>query len=322
MKRKSPALTTNVVPADPETLELYQYAAGADATNTQRAYASDWKQFMDWCKKRKVRPLPSNPDDIARYIRDCAEKQNLKISTIRRRLAAISQAHKRSGYETPCEEWVVKNTMKRLRREIGRPARGKAPLLVEDLKDMLTHCPPTLAGQRDKALLLIGYTSALRRSELVQLEVEDMTGSDDGIVVLIRKSKTDQKRDGRKVAIPFGKDPETCPVRALLKWLEAANIIEGPVFRGFTRAGTTRTTPLSDRMVAEIVKTYCSKIKKRVALFSGHSLRSGLATSAAIAGASERSIQQQTGHKSIMMLRRYIRDASLFRENAAAKLDL
>ena len=323
MKRNnSPALRSKTVPADPEALELYHYAAGADATNTQRAYGSDWKQFLAWCKKRKVEPLPANPDDIARYIRDCAEKQKLKISTVRRRLSAISEAHKRNGFDSPCGEWVVTNTMKRLRRELGKPARGKSPLLVKDLKAMLSHCPPTLAGLRDKAVLLIGYTGAFRRSELVRVEIDDITASDEGIVILIAESKTDQKRVGRKVAIPFGKDPKTCPVRALLTWLDAANIVEGPVFRAFTKAGTPRTTALSDRMVAEIVKAYCKKIKKRVALFSGHSLRSGLATSAAIAGASERSIQQQTGHKSIMVLRRYIRDASLFRENAAAKLDL
>lgn len=323
MKKKNyPALVSTTVPADPETLELYQYAALADATNTQRAYASDWKQFLTWCKKRGKNPLPAHADDVAIYIRHCAEIQKLKISTVKRRLSSIAEAHKRNGFESPCGEWVVKNTMKRLRRELGKPARGKSPLLVKDLKAMLTHCPPTLFGLRDKAVLLIGYTGAFRRSELVRIEIEDITASDEGIVVLVRASKTDQKRDGRKVAIPFGKDPSTCPVRALLTWLDAANISEGPVFRGMTKVGTPRTTALSDRMVAEIVKTYCSKIKKRVALFSGHSLRSGLATSAAIAGASERSIQQQTGHKSIMVLRRYIRDASLFRENAATKLNL
>lgn len=321
-RKKTPALRSKTVPADPEALEIYQYAALADATNTQRAYASDWKQFLSWCKRRKKDPLPANPDDIALYIRHCAEKQRLKISTVQRRLSAISEAHKRNGFETPTTEWVVKNTLKRLRRELGKPAKGKKPILVEDLKKMLSHCPPSLSGLRDKAVLLIGYTGAFRRSDLVSIDIDDITSSDEGIVVLVRQGKTDQKRTGRKVAIPFGKDPKTCPVRALLAWLDAANIVDGPVFRAMTRAGTPRTTALSDRMVAEIVKKYCKHINKRVALFAGHSLRSGLATSAAIAGASERSIQQQTGHKSLMVLRRYIRDASLFRENAAAKLEL
>ena len=323
MKRKNPpALRSKTVPADPETLELYQYAALADASNTQRAYASDWKQFLKWCKKRRKEPLPANPDDVALYIRHCAEKQKLKISTVRRRLSAIAEAHKRNGFDSPCTEWVVKNTLRRLRRELGKPAKGKSPILVKDLRAMISHCPPTLSGLRDKAVLLIGFTGAFRRSELVALNIDDLTSSDDGIVALIREGKTDQKRIGRKIGIPFGKDPETCPVRALLTWLDAANITEGPVFRGVTKAETPRTTPLSDRMVAEIVKKYSKLIGKRSALFSGHSLRAGLATSAAIAGASEASIQKQTGHKSLMVLRRYIRDASLFRENAAGKLGL
>lgn len=210
MKRKNaPALRSKTIPADPETFEIYQYAALADASNTQRAYASDWKQFLTWCKRRKKSPLPAHPDDVALYIRYCAEKRKLKISTVRRRLSAIAEAHKRNGLDSPCSEWVVKNTLKRLRRELGKPAKGKSPILVKDLKAMISHCPPTLSGLRDKAVLLIGFTGAFRRSELVAINIDDITSSDDGLVVMIREGKTDQKRVGRKVGIPFGKDPET-----------------------------------------------------------------------------------------------------------------
>ena len=139
---------------------------------------------------------------------------------------------------------------------------------------------------------------------------------------MVRKGKTDQKREGRKIGIPFGQDAQTCPVKALCGWIEAAQINSGPLFRAVTKYDRPRPTRLSDRYVAETVKKYCALIKKRVPLFSGHSLRAGFATSAAIAGASERSIQKQTGHASLNVLRRYIREAEMFRDNALSKLDL
>jgi len=307
---------------DPEARETFEFAALADAPNTQRAYLADWKHFIAWCKKRNKSPLPADPDSLAQYVRFCGEKLQLNMSTVRRRLSAIAEAHKRNGYPSPCGEWIVTNTMRRLRRELGRPATGKNPILVKDLKEMIAICPPTLAGMRDKAVLLIGFVGAFRRSDLVSLNVDDITTSDEGMVILIRHGKTDQKREGRKVAIPFGKEPLTCPIKALLDWLDSAHITIGPVFRAVTKFDKARTTRMSDRVVAEIVKKYCGLIGKRIAGFSGHSLRSGLATSAAIAGASEASIQKQTGHKSLLVLRRYIRDASLFRDNAAKTLGL
>lgn len=317
-----PALRNPADQLDPEIRELHRFASMADAQNTQRAYLADWKHFLSWCKKRNKAPLPVDPDNLAHYIRFCAEKLQLNISTVRRRLSAIAEAHKRNRYQSPCSEWVVKNTMRRLRRELGKPAIGKSPILVKDLKEMISLCPTTLAGLRDRAVLLVGFAGAFRRSDLVSLNVDDITTSDEGMVILIRRGKTDQKREGRKVAIPFGKDPITCPIKSLLDWLEATHITTGPVFRAVTKFDQARTTRMSDRVVAEIVKKYCGLIGKRISGFSGHSLRAGLATSAAMAGASEASIQKQTGHKSLLILRRYIRDASLFRENAANKLGL
>src|SRR5512135_2979976 len=160
------------------------------------------------------------------------------------------------------------------------------------------------------------------RSDLVNLDVDDLAKADEGLVLMVRKGKTDQKREGRKIGIPYGKDPSTCPVRVLCEWITAAEITSGPLFRAVTKFGRVRQTRLSDRIVAEIVKKYCALIGKRVPLFSGHSLRAGFATSAAIAGASERSIQKQTGHASVNVLRRYIREAEMFRDNALSKLDL
>lgn len=228
--KNSPALRADETQLDSEKREIYRYAAQADAKNTQRAYNADWKQFLLWCKRRNKAPLPADPDAIASYLRYCAETQKLKISTVRRRMSAIAEAHKRNGYESPCSEWVVRNTMKRLRRDLGEPARGKSPILVKDLKEMVLHCPEDLMGIRDKAILLIGFAGAFRRSELVSINVDDLTTSDEGLVILIREGKTDQKREGRKVAIPFGKDPLTCPIRALLNWLDEASISHGSVF--------------------------------------------------------------------------------------------
>jgi integrase len=322
MTKNSPTLQAPRNVATFEAKEAFEFAALADAKNTQRAYLSDWKQFLAWCSKRNKSPLPASPNDVATYLRFAAEKLKLHISTVTRRTSAITEAHKRNGFESPCDDWIVKNTMKRLRRDLGTPARGKNPILVADLKEMVGHCPPTLSGIRDRAVLLFCFAGAFRRSELVNINIDDLTSSDEGLVVMIRQSKTDQKREGRKVAIPFGEFPDTCPIRALLHWVDSANLATGPLFRSMTKFERPRTTRMSDRVVAEIVKKYCGLIGKRESAFSGHSLRSGLATSAAIAGASEASIQKQTGHKSLLVLRRYIRDASLFRENAATKIGL
>lgn len=320
--KNPPALPTRVLAKRLETSEAFEFAAQADAPNTQRAYTADWKHFLSWCSKRNRCPLPADPDDLALYLRFCAEKLGLKMSTVERRMAAISEAHGRNGHVSPTHEWVIRNTMRRLRRELGSPARGKNPILVADLKKMIRKCPGTLAGARDKAILLTGFSGALRRSDLVNLDVEDISKADEGLVLMIRKGKTDQKREGRKIGIPFGHDPLTCPVRALCEWLEASRITEGPIFRAVTKFDRPRPTRLSSNVVAEIVKKYCALVGKRASLFAGHSLRAGFATSAAIAGASEHSIQKQTGHQSLLVLRRYIREAEMFRDNAVGKLDL
>jgi integrase len=186
---------------------------------------------------------------------------------------------------------------------------------------MVAALPDGLLGVRDRALLLVGFAGAFRRSELVSLDRPDLEFTKDGLTVMLRRSKSDQEGQGRKVGIPYGSNPETCPVRALQAWLEAAAITDGPVFRGVTRHGKVQGR-LSGYAVALIVKRYAAVGGLDPSRYAGHSLRAGLATAAAIGGASERSIMNQTGHKSITMVRRYIRDGNLFRENAAAKTGL
>ena len=174
-----------------------------------------------------------------------------------------------------------------------------------------------LIGARDQALILLGFAGAFRRSELVALDVEDLTFNDGGVVALLRRSKTDQVSEGRKVGIPYGSNPETCPVRVLKSWLEASSIEAGAVFRSVNRHGQVKPGRLSGIDVARIVKKLAERAGLDATKYAGHSLRAGHATSAAIAGASERSIMNQTGHRSVQMVRRYIRDGSLFRDNSA-----
>jgi integrase len=179
-----------------------------------------------------------------------------------------------------------------------------------------------LIGARDRALILLGFAGAFRRSELVGLDTSDLDFNRDGLTVTLRRSKTDQDRQGRKIGIPFGACPETCPVRTLQAWIEQASVTDGPVFRSINRHGQVQADRLSGIDVARVVKKLASGAGLDPSKYAGHSLRAGHATSAAIAGASERSIMNQTGHRSVQMVRRYIRDGNLFRENSAGKLGL
>jgi len=187
---------------------------------------------------------------------------------------------------------------------------------------MIATLPNNMIGTRDKALLLLGFAGAFRRSEIASLMVEDLTFSRDGITVLLRRSKTDQEGEGRKIGIPYGSNIDTCPVRAIEDWLQASSITTGPLFRSVNKGGKVQASPLCDKAIALIVKRTAEAAGLNPADYGGHSLRAGLATSAAMAGVEERVIMKQTGHRSVNMVRKYIRDGSLFRENAAAKIGL
>lgn len=217
----------------------------------------------------------------------------------------------------------MKNTLKGIRRTMGTAPTQKAPTLTDDIRSMVDVADAGMIGVRDRALILLGFAGAFRRSELVALDVEDCALGKDGLTVTLRRSKTDQDAIGRKLGIPYGSNPETCPVRNLQAWLEASGISTGPLFRSLSRHGQVQPGRLSGIDVARIVKKLAGRAGLDPSKYAGHSLRAGHATtSAAIAGASERSIMDQTGHRSVQMVRRYIRDGSLFRENSAAKLGL
>ena len=267
--------------------------------------------------------MPASPVTIALYITDLADN-GVKVSTITRRLAAISKVHQAAGSESPCamKNAVVKETLDGVKRTVGTAQTAKAALLTNDLRALMASMPDSRIGKRDAALMLLGFAGGFRRSELVSLSVADVEFCEDGARVTLRRSKTDQEGVGRVVGIPYGSNPQLCPVRALRRWLRDAGIVERALFRGVDRHGNVSDSALTDQVVAKVLKRHCAAAGLDCDRFSGHSLRAGLATQAAINGASERSIMRQTGHKSSAMVRRYIRDGELFRDNAAGRLGL
>ncbi|HEY3229103.1 MAG TPA: tyrosine-type recombinase/integrase [Roseiflexaceae bacterium] len=296
------------------------YVTHSHAKNTLAAYAADWKHFSTWCDDHKRRALPASPETILCYIVDLADRYT--VATIDRRLSSIGYYHKQARHALPTKDPEVERTMRGIRRAKGIVPNGKTPILTPLLRKMVEALPDDLPGLRDKALLLIGFAGAFRRSELVGLQVRDIRIGDAGLVVTLRRSKTDQEGASFTKGLPAGASETTCPKRALEVWLTTAGITAGPIFRPVDRWGHVDARALSGLGVARAVKRALAAIELDTRDYSGHSLRAGLVTAAAMAGVSERVIMQQTGHKNVAMLRRYIREGSLFRENAAAVVGL
>ena len=290
------------------------------AQNTRRAYAADWRHFASWCQATHRIPLPALPETVSLYLTTLAEKA--KVSTLTRRISAISQAHQVAGFDSPTQAPVVRQIMKGIRRTLGTAQTGKSPVKVEHLRTITAGLDPDrLLDVRDRALMLIGFAGAFRRSELVGLDIEDLEFNENGLVVHLRRSKTDPEGQGRKVGIPYGSTPATCPVRAVEAWIRVLPSADGPLFRAVDRHGRIHPSRLTSQSVALVVKKLIAKAGIP-GDYAGHSLRAGLATAAAAAGVPERAIMAQTGHRSLATLRKYIREGSLFLENAAAKIGL
>jgi site-specific recombinase XerD len=309
----------------PSLDQVREYIRASKAENTLRGYQSDWRAFCAWCETRALCPMPATAETVAAFIAACAG--HLKVGSVQRRLNAIAEAHKAMGLESPTHNATVRNTMKGIRRTKGVAPAQKTAALTADIRTMVDAADGGTIGARDRALILLGFAGAFRRSELVGLDVDDCAFGKDGLTVTLRRSKTDQAGAGRKIGIPYGSNPETCPVRTMQAWIEQAALSggpgsAGPVFRSINRHGQVQPGRLSGIDVARVVKKLAQRAGLDAAKYAGHSLRAGHATSAAIAGASERSIMNQTGHRSVQMVRRYIRDGSLFRENSAGKLGL
>jgi site-specific recombinase XerD len=299
-----------------------EYAAAAKASNTLRAYQADWDDFREWCEAHEFASLPALPQTVALYLTDRAA--TLKTSSLARRLTTINRAHQAAGRPSPAtmQNAVVSEVWKGIKRKKGGAQHGKKPLLTSDLRRLVAELPPDLQGVRDRALLLAGFAGGFRRSELAVLRVDDLEATPDGLIVRLGRSKTDQEGQGRPVALPYGSNPETCPVRALRAWLEQAGITAGPLFRAIDRFGVVGGKALHADSVAYLVKRAAGRAGLETREYAGHSLRAGLATQAAMNGATELAIMKQTGHRSLTTVRKYIREGSLFRDNAAAKLGL
>jgi integrase len=315
----------------PELEHARRFAEASTATATRTAYAREWASFTAWCSSKQCAALPALPATLAAYLsalavgstirRDGRPRAPRSAAGIDLALAAITAAHKAASFDSPRDSAGVRAVRRGIRRELGTAPREAAPLLTPELRRALATLPATLLGARDRALLLIGWAGAFRRSALVALDIPDLAfSSAEGMTITIRRDKTDQEGRGRTIAIPFSSSAEVCPVRSVRAWLDAAGVSEGAVFRAVNRHGHVGAARLSDRAVALVVQRAAASIGLDAATFAGHSLRAGFATSAARAGKADRDIMRQTGHRSRAMLDRYVRAAQLWTDNPAAGL--
>jgi integrase len=311
----------------PSIEELIQkaktFVAAAKAPATLKAYRNDWRDFESWCRAHQLPSLPSMPETVALYIADRAS--TLASGSITRRLTSITKAHQAAGFtNSPAttRHFVVGETLKGIRRTIGTAQHGKDPLLSADIRRIVAARRRDLLGIRDSALVLAGFAGGFRRSELAGIHISDLKFSSDGVVITIRKSKTDQDGAGREVGLPFGNSQDTCPVRTLRQWLVASGISDGPVFRSVGRYGHVSRRGLHKDSIGKLLKRAARRAGLKVDELGGHSLRAGCVTQAAMNGVREFVIMKQTGHKTVVTLRRYIRSGEIFRENAAAGLGI
>lgn len=303
-----------------------KYLEAAKAPSTRAAYASDLRDFRAFCSQHNL-PLPT-PETIALYIGDLAAR-GLTVATIERRLAAVtylvrSQSGPLGSRALPRQQFLVREVLAGIKRTLGTSQHGAQPILADALGRIVAACPPTLLGRRDRALLLIAFAAGARREFLSSiLEVRDLafTGQGD-LYIRMRRGKADQEQAGDTIAIVRGEHPETDPIGALKAWLDVATIRSGRVFRAVDRHGNVSSTVLAPRSVSKILKAAAKRAGMDPAQISPHGLRSGMCTQAALNGAEERDIARTTLHKSATMVRRYIRDADLLRNNASARLGL
>jgi integrase len=293
-------------------------AEGARAEATRKAYRSDWRQFSGWCAEHGLAELPAAPATVGLYL--AAHEMTLSVATLTRRLSSIAVAHRMAGHPMDIKHPAIRDVMRGLRRAKGVAQDHAEALTVPLLRRLLATCGDRLIDVRDRALLLVGFGAALRRSELVGLNHADVDIVPEGLRVTIRRSMGDQESEGQTLAV--GRTGSAiCPAAAYAAWLAASGITEGAVFRGITRHGRIGAR-LSTDAVSEIVQRRAAVAGLDAQTFSGHSMRAGFATSAAQAGIGERLIMRQTRHRSAATVRRYIRDGELFARNLTAEVGL
>jgi len=293
-------------------LETIKNLRNSKSTNTLRAYQSDYNDFSLFCSKNGFQAMPTQPKILALYITHLATYS--KYSTLKRRLASISIIHKTKGHYIDTKHPIIVENLMGIKRTNGSNQKGKKPLLINDLKLLIKAIDESkeknIRKIRDKSLVLIGFSGGFRRSELVDIEYEDIEFVEEGVKIFVKRSKTDQSGEGMTKAIPYFENINFCPVKALNKWVVEAELKEGKIFN------------ISDKSVALIIKKYANYAGLDAHRYAGHSLRSGFATSTAESGAEERNIMAMTGHKSTEMVRRYIKEANLFKNNALNKIKI
>ncbi|MDA9138028.1 tyrosine-type recombinase/integrase [Candidatus Pelagibacter ubique] len=295
------------------------------ATNTVRAYKSDFKDFGLFCAQNGFEALPSEPKIVSLYLTYLSTKGN-KMSTLKRRLVSIGVIHKLKGYYLDTKHPSIIENIMGIKRRNGSFQKGKKPILINYLKLIIDvidqEKKEDIKKLRDRSIILIGFSGGFRRNEIVALDYEDLDFVPEGLKIDIKRSKTDQFGEGSKKALPYFDNSKYCPVISLQKWIKMSKINSGSLFRRFTKGSKLSENRLTDQTVALLIKTYLQLAGIDSKNYSGHSLRSGFATSAAESGAEERSIMTMTGHKSTEMVRRYIKEANLFKNNALNKIKI
>ena len=295
------------------------------ANNTVRAYKSDFNDFGLFCAKNGFKSLPTEPKIISLYLTYLSTK-NIKMSTLKRRLVSISVIHRLKGHYIDTKHPSIIENIMGIKRRKGSIQKGKKPILINNLKTIINvideYNKEEIKRLRDRSIILIGFSGGFRRNEIVSIDYDDLDFVQEGLKMNVRRSKTDQFGEGFVKALPYFNNQLYCPVVSLKDWLNISKIASGPVFRRFNKGSSLSEKRLTDQSVALLIKEYLNLAGIDSKNYSGHSLRSGFATSAAESGAEERNIMAMTGHKSTEMVRRYIKEANLFKNNALNKIKI
>jgi site-specific recombinase XerD len=315
-------IITDIKALQEETLLNLQ---SSKANNTIRAYKSDFNDFKLFCVQNGFKSLPSEPKIISLYLTHLSSRE-VKMSTLKRRLVSIGVIHKLKGHYLDTKHPSIIENIMGIKRRKGSIQKGKKPLLISNLKLLINVIDEKnndeIVHLRDRSLILIGFSGGFRRNEIVSLDFDDLDFVTEGLKINLKRSKTDQFGEGFVKGIPYFDNSQYCPVLSLKKWIEVSNINTGPLFRRFSKGSKLTEKRLTDQTVAILIKKYLELAGIESKNYSGHSLRSGFATSAADSGAEERSIMAMTGHKSAEMVRRYIKEANLFKNNPLNKIKI
>ncbi len=315
-------IITDIKALQEETLLNLQ---SSKASNTVRAYKSDFNDFELFCVQNAFKSLPTEPKIVSLYLTHLSTR-DAKISTLKRRLVSIGVIHRLKGYYLDTKHPSILENIMGIKRRKGSKQKGKKPLLISHLKQIINvidqQKKEEIKKLRDRSIILIGFSGGFRRNEIVSLDYNDLDFVPEGLKITLRRSKTDQFGEGSIKALPYFDSSQYCPVLSLQKWIEISKINSGSLFRRFTKGSNLSENRLTDQTVALLIKEYLMLAGIDNKNYSGHSLRSGFATTAAESGVEERSIMAMTGHKSTEMVRRYIKEANLFKNNALNKIKI